>query len=114
MKRLTASWLLVVLLVGVLAPAATALSADRRHACCIRKTPHCHESESGSQPSVRSQGCEQHRCCQSITGAQWAQTAPRLAIAQVVPSAAMPQLVGFVSRSADIAASTSVRAPPRI
>src|SRR3954467_8558744 len=114
MKRLTASWLLVVLLVGVLAPAATALSADPPHACCIRKTPHCHESDSGSQPSVTSRACEQHRCGQSITGSQWAQTAQRITTATIVPSIAMLQLVRFVSRSADIATSISVRAPPQI
>jgi|SRR5207248_4039832 hypothetical protein len=113
MSRLTASFLLVVLLAGVFAPAATALSADTPHACCVRKTPHCHHSETSSETSLHSRSCAQHSCCRSVAGSQWAHTGLRLTQESVFSAQLTTLPIQIVYRAADVAAFHSVRAPPR-
>jgi len=65
MHRLTARLLLVLLLVGVFAPVALAISATPAHACCTRKPMHgrpSHDAEFQGPP-----GCCQHDCCRPLT-----------------------------------------------
>ena len=68
MHRLTARLLLVLLLVGVFAPVALAISATPAHACCMRKPMHgrpSHDAEFQGPP-----GCCQHDCCRPLTVSQ--------------------------------------------
>ena len=69
MHRLTARLLLVLTLVGTLAPVALAVSAPPPHACCMRKPMH----EQGSR-SLQTQTVDTgHRnCCPPVTTAHWA------------------------------------------
>jgi len=74
MHRLTARSLLVLLLVGVFAPVALAISAPPVHACCMRKPMHqpgSHDSTFNTPP-----GCCQHDCCRPLTVSQWAHVTP--------------------------------------
>jgi hypothetical protein len=70
MHRLTARLLLVLTLVGTLAPVALAVSAPPAHACCMRKPMH----EQGSR-SLQTQAVDTgHRnCCPPVTTAHWAE-----------------------------------------
>jgi len=70
MHRLTARLLLVLLLVGTLAPVALAISAPSAHACCMRKPMHDHGSR--SLASQVADG-ENHNCCPPVTTAHWAE-----------------------------------------
>lgn len=94
MQRVTARLVLLVLLLGVLVPAANAVGMDQTPACC-RRTPlqaathgmaHCHEMAgavadsnnltSTSDQAVISRGsCPNHECCRSLVRSQWAQVA---------------------------------------
>jgi hypothetical protein len=115
MSRLTASWLLIVLLVGVSAPAAAALNPEPPHACCLRKTPHCHHSSSESQRSISSRACAQHSCCKSLGGGlQWAPADSAAILALIAPSGVTVRSLEVVSISAASFSSTSVRAPPQV
>ena len=70
MHRLTARFLLVLLLAGGFGPLAVAISAPPPHACCLRKAMHDRPS-----PDARFQaplGCCQHDCCRPLTVSQWA------------------------------------------
>ncbi|HXM21139.1 MAG TPA: hypothetical protein VN948_07740 [Terriglobales bacterium] len=85
MHRLTARLLLVLLLVGVFAPVALAISATPPHACCMRKPMHdraSHNAEFQAPP-----GCCQHDCCRPLPVPQWAHLS-RSASAQVTPASA--------------------------
>jgi hypothetical protein len=112
MSRLTASLLLVVLLAGVFAPAATALSPEPPHACCLRKTPHCHHSETTSERSLQSRSCAQHSCCRSVAGSQWGHAGLRTTREPVFSAALTTLPIQIPYRAADVAALHSVRAPP--
>ena len=70
MHRLTARLLLILTLVGTLAPVALAISAPLPHACCIRKPMHDHGSRS---LEFRSTASERRNCCPPVTTAHWAQ-----------------------------------------
>ena len=70
MRRLTARWLLVLMLVGTLAPVALAISATPPHACCMRKPMHERASRSVELQNV---GGEHRNCCPPVTTVQWAE-----------------------------------------
>jgi hypothetical protein len=70
MHRLTARLLLVLTLVGTLAPMALAISAPVPHACCIRKPMHDRGSRSIEVQAVDG---EHRNCCPPVTTAHWAQ-----------------------------------------
>ena len=70
MQRLTARLLLVLLLVGTIAPAALAISAPEAHACCMRK-PLQERSSRSLQAQIG--GNENHNCCPPVTTTHWAQ-----------------------------------------
>jgi hypothetical protein len=94
MQRATARVVLLVLLLGVLVPAANAVGMDRTPACCRRTPLHsatrgmadCHEMAgavadsndlaSTSDQAVISRGsCPNHECCRALARSQWAQVA---------------------------------------
>ena len=66
MYRRTASLLLTLMLVGVLAPVALAISAPPLHACCARKPLH-HRGLSAAELRPVSNHC-QHDCCHALAG----------------------------------------------
>ena len=108
MQRLTATLLLLAMLMGILAPVSLALSQESPHACCLRKQPHHHDSNQGS---FDSRHCGQD-CCRPVMVKQWAQTRP-----PVVPGAAAPareriQKTLRPDHKFQFLASKSVRAPP--
>jgi hypothetical protein len=70
MHRLTARLLLVLTLVGTLAPVALAVSAPPPHACCMRKPLHDQGSRSLQTQTV---DAGHHNCCPPVTTAQWAE-----------------------------------------
>lgn len=111
MHRLIASSLLVVILAGIFAPAAMALSQESPHACCLRKQSHCRDGVQ-ADPALSSGGCAQHSCCQTLTGRQWAQAALPLTFAakkHIEPTLALADIP--LHRS-DLADSHFGRAPP--
>src|ERR1700674_1497222 len=88
MHRLTARFVLMLLLMGVLVPVALAISATPPHACCLRKPMHnrsSHNSEFQAPP-----GCCQHDCCRPLTVSHWSHLSPS-ASAQVTPASATLQ-----------------------
>jgi len=114
MQRLTAQLLLLFALVGTIVPIATAVSAPQ-HACCVRKTHHCHESVSpdSTQLAITSQTCD-HDCCRAASTSQWAN--PQLGI-----SPAVVQNIEIYTAdphpntpAAQHPASRSTRAPPQL
>jgi len=80
MQRWTARFLLLLLLAGVVAPAALALTAPAMHACCVRQGMRCHSAHEaqfatpaccghgGRKPLMVSHWAESHSlCCGSIS-----------------------------------------------
>jgi hypothetical protein len=114
MHRRIARLLLLVTLVGNLAPLALAATAPP-HACCVRKAVHhCHDSlapESGPVVIADAGACD-HECCRAITTAQSAFPQPRVAaiflqVIDVRLAASQPQ-----SPTTATAGFQSTRAPP--
>lgn len=70
MYRLTARLLLVLLLVGTLAPVALAISVPLPHECCMRKPMHDHGSRVLASQVMDSQN---HNCCPPVTTSHWAE-----------------------------------------
>jgi len=83
MQRWIARTLLVLLLVGVLAPAALAMGAPSPHACCMRKP----SQPSPQQAGIGARECTHHECCRSLAVSHWAQTEPARSISSAQPSA---------------------------
>ena len=82
MHRLTARLLLLLALVGNLAPIALAATAAPPHACCLRKGfHHCHDSlaSENGQLLIRDASCCQSDCCRAVTTSRWAHPQPKLA-----------------------------------
>jgi hypothetical protein len=114
MQRLTAKFLLLFALVGTIVPIATAVTAPQ-HACCIRKTHHCHESASpdSTQLAISSQTCD-HDCCRAVSTSKWANLDLGIKTAfvqNIEPRAADSQ---SHSPTLELTASTSPRAPPQL
>jgi hypothetical protein len=111
MHRRTARFVLILLLVGVFAPVALAISAPAPHACCLRKPMHdrsSHNSEFKAPP-----GCCQHDCCRPLPVSQWAHLTPP-ASAQPTPASTTKQSGQRPTPFAVDANSThSGRAPPK-
>jgi hypothetical protein len=114
MQRLTAKFLLLFALFGTVAPIAMAITAPQ-HACCVRKTHHCHESASpdSTQLAIRSQTCD-HDCCRAAATSRWANTELR------INPAAVQNIETNITDSqprppaAQHSASQSTRAPPQL
>src|SRR5580698_9271047 len=108
MHRLTARFLLIVALVGSLAPLATAAAAPIR-ACCVRKAVHhCHDPLASKQISetgqlvVNDSSCCNHDCGRAVTQAQWAQAQPPAA------SALARNVEAYVRQSTQVSPNTEV------
>src|SRR5690349_9973443 len=109
MRRLTARILLVLLLVGVFAPAALAIASPAPHACCMRKplnrqTPH--------EAQFNTPGCCSHNCCGPLTVSPWAQTKPSRGSAVNPRSASLLSELRPLLRTLDRHDGHSGRAPP--
>jgi hypothetical protein len=128
MKRWTAKFLLLVLLAGMCAPMAAALSMPADH--CVRKPVaapaqsmagcHHHNHATGAQPSnprltVQSrQCCEGHECCRSMVRSHSARVAPRTLFQQIdrTEDSVSPQQASLIY--SEPAAYHSVRGPPAL
>jgi hypothetical protein len=111
MYRITARWLLILVLVGTLAPVALAISAPAPHACCIRKPMH---ENGSSRAEFRPTPADcNHDCCHALTVAQYPHLLPSggSQIATFSTPLAVERTV--VSRNRLIESSRSVRAPPQ-
>ncbi|HVI07166.1 MAG TPA: hypothetical protein VND65_02610 [Candidatus Binatia bacterium] len=75
MQRLTARWLLLIVLLGAVAPLVAAMNAPLPHACCRRNSAHsCHQAAALSdndQLSFSRGGCCDPACGRAATTAQW-------------------------------------------
>lgn len=134
MHRLTARWLLLVLLAGTFAPLAGAVSMQSGNAHCVRKPmgtraegmPACHhhaaavadQNAVAGPPSelafLSRECCNGHQCCRSLVRSQWAQVRLHVLFeerdrAEDRVSTLLPQLRGL-----ELAAYHSVRAPPTL
>jgi len=109
MHRLTASLLLILMLLGTFAPAALAISAESPHACCKRKPLHDHgghSSEFGGPDTAN------HDCCRPLTIAQRAHPRPPISGCVSQPSGTLLQEMDPSYRIIDFSDSRSARAPP--
>ena len=111
MQRFTARLLLVLVLVGVLAPAGLAATAAPAHACC-RRHPIPDATAGGVQIKALPACCN-HDCCRSVTVSQWANVCPagRCFATFALTSAPSISFVAFPASAVDHAHSG--RAPPQ-
>jgi hypothetical protein len=114
MHRLTARFLIVLALVGNLAPIALSAAAPPR-SCCFRKgVHHCQDSLTieTEQPVIRDASCCKGDCSRAITTNQSAYTQP-------LPIASFSRKVeaylgrlNLISHNAEVSRFQSTRAPP--
>ena len=119
MQRLIARFLLLVALVGNLAPLALAAAAPPPHACCLRKGVHrCHDSlvsdsvASESELVIRDSGCCSQDCCHAVKTAQWAHAQPKLAAFFLQPVRVLRAASQSDAPASASAEFQSTRAPP--
>jgi hypothetical protein len=111
MHRLTARLLLTLMLVGMFAPVALAISAPAPHACCMRKPMHDH-GQPGSEFHSPASHC-QHDCCHALAGFRSAQLKPA-SVGSVTPASShLTRQADPILRSSRECSSRSVRAPPQ-
>lgn len=118
MQRLTARLLVLFALVGNLLPLALAATSAPAHACCVRKTHHCHESASAEstvpeseQLSIRAAECG-HECCRAATTSQWASLQAPASLITIQHVEARVADLHLAAPTVAPAASQSTRAPP--
>ncbi|HEY1464300.1 MAG TPA: hypothetical protein VGF44_12870 [Terriglobales bacterium] len=120
MQRSTARFLIVLLLVGILAPGALALAGSplgsccpknmQSHACCMRKG----HSGNAQQPQVSAQACGLHCGCNGAVTGRWAGFRG-LTNAQFTPASVSFLAAASTTRaSLQVSATHSGRAPPAI
>jgi hypothetical protein len=134
MRRLIASFSLLILLAGTFAPMAAAMPMPMQAsgAHCARKplplpqadaTPACHhhhaaqeaakvESVPSDQILDSSQCCCDHECCRSLARSQWAQVARQAGTRSQQPAAPLVVTSHDLVRSFELALFRPVRAPP--
>src|SRR5438309_10795903 len=114
MRRLTARLLLLVLLLGTFSPVALALSAQPRHACCVRKKPHCHNTLPTDPDglAIYAPSCAQRSCCRALSLTHWAQPQPSHKAHPVPHNQLLSHLPQVIFAGADLAAAHTVRGPP--
>jgi hypothetical protein len=113
MQRTIARLLLLFAFAGNLIPLALAATATPPHACCIRKTHHCHNSAaSSSQPELLSRDCCRQSCGQVVITAPWAhpQTHAASTKDQIVTSRLTP--LDQPAFSSESLIQQATRAPP--
>ena len=111
MHRVTARFVLVLLLVGLFAPVALAISAPAPHACCLRKPMHdrsCHNSEFNASP-----GCCQRDCCRPLTVSQWAHLTPPASAQRTSASTTLQSERRPIHVATPVNDAHSGRAPPQ-
>jgi len=111
MHRLTARLLLTLMLVGVFAPVALAISAPAPHACCMRKPMHDH-SLPGSEFHSSAGHCE-HDCCRAVPGFRSAQLNPANVSLTAPVSSRLRRPADSPRQASRTRSSRSVRGPPR-
>jgi hypothetical protein len=111
MHRLTARLLLTLMLVGVLAPVALAISAPAPHACCMRKPMH-DQSQPGSEFHAPANHC-QHDCCRAMAGFRSAQLKPASVIFATPTSSHLPGPANSLRQDSRGRSSHAGRAPPQ-
>jgi hypothetical protein len=111
MHRWIARFLLVLSLVGILAPAALAIGTPPPHACCVRKGMHCHTPP---EAQFQTPGCCGHDCYRSLTVSQFAEYSPAVSGSSIVTTAIQTIELRIAHASAHLDASHSGRAPPAL
>ena len=111
MHRLTARFLLTLMLVGIVTPVALAISAPAPHACCIRKPMHDHATRSREFNAPPT--CCSHDCCHALTVTQSPYLLPPVTTQVAIFS--VPLQVGHraANRSCLIPSTHCGRAPPQ-
>ena len=114
MRRLTASVLLLILLTGISAPLALALSAVPPHACCVRKGPHCHtmRGDDSQGPALYAPSCPSHSCCRALSATHYAQPNSSAHKNSVPQSQPLFALFNSIYRPTNLTAVHTVRGPP--
>jgi hypothetical protein len=111
MHRLTAKFVVILMLVGVFAPVALAITTPTPHACCLRKPMHdrsTHNSEFNAPP-----GCCQHDCCRPLTVSQWAHLTPSASPLGTSVSTTLQSAQRPSDSVRDLSSAHSGRAPPQ-
>ncbi|HXW93593.1 MAG TPA: hypothetical protein VEK33_23795 [Terriglobales bacterium] len=100
---------MTLMLVGILAPVALAISAPAPHACCMRKPMH----DPGTQGrAFNAPNCCNHDCCHAVTVTQSPHLLPAV-MEQVAASAALLRRQRPATTCICLTLSThSGRAPP--
>ena len=111
MQRFIARVVVVLMLVGVLVPAALAVSAPAPHACCMRKPMH-QPAPNQAEFSVRH--CGNHECCRSLAASQWAEPAPSSSDYARQQTASLHLQGNVIYRTADLRSFQFVRGPPLV
>ena len=113
MHRHTARLLLVLVLTGTFTPLAMAAASVGPHACCMRKTMHCHRAaEAASEIRVSSVDC-QHNCCRALTVSQAAHVSPEIAASELRSVAPLAAQRSSFPPGHPVERSHSGRAPPQ-
>lgn len=110
-----AKFLLLLTVMGTLAPAALAIAAPATHACCRRKSVHrCRESASttADRSVLRSADCCNHDCCRGVTAARWAYTHSAVGTPHQDAAKNCPHSGDAVFAIAAIRGSQLTRGPP--
>jgi hypothetical protein len=111
MQRWTARLLLILLLVGVLAPVGLAATASEPHACCKRHPMH-DAAPSGMEFHVPP-GCCNHDCCRSLTVSHWADLGPVTHASCKFSITLHRSAVRLVHLTSAVDSAHSGRAPPQ-
>lgn len=112
MHRLTARFLLTLMLVGTLTPLALAIAAPAPHACCMRKPMH-----GAATPNTEFHAplqCCGHDCCRTLTVSQWAHATLPLGTYSLTATASLESIVVLDEPPTFVASTLSARAPPQI
>jgi hypothetical protein len=110
--RITARLLLLVLLVGVFAPAALAAIVPA-HACCVRK-PMMHSHSAPPSSEFHATDCSSHRCCRPLTSSHSRSLRPLPAGLAALVSLRTGYQTGPSQATGRERGSLSARAPPQL
>jgi len=111
MHRVIARLLLVLLLTGIIAPVALAISAAPPHACCLRKPMHgrpSHDAQFQAPP-----GCCQHDCCRALTVSRGVRLTSKACAQAAPPSTIRQSERQAIHFSSSVNHAHSGRAPPQ-
>jgi len=111
MHRLTARLLLILLLVGVFAPVALAISATAPHACCLRKA--MHNSSPHNTTFHAPASCCNHDCCRPLTVSHWAELSPPANACAAPAATTLQATLRQARRTTGNDPAHSGRAPPQ-